>query len=700
MPDITRSDGGTTRILVVGDWVVDEHWVTGIHRSPTSSRTGRAHYRTLHGLNSTTESLCAAGQTASILYKARLDSHEFCKILGIGIWHRDDTAELTLMLDPDNVKGQTPHRITRSARTVPVDAKLFSLRDDHGTTRVIRTYQHTGARIELLHRTDWELQSLEQGFSAGTLEEFLGTEEINAVVVKDICKGVVSEELIGWLADRFCEAPWFLSTKAWNPNWLNKLVRHDVRLLMVPQVSAETALRENRLSCWFVRSRYVSKDAIDRMDGLAQRFVTPPLVVILPEGMSVIARYAPDADHKVGIAQELVEPVALPVGVPMASVFFPALVSSLLQKNCDIHEALQQSLTFTNKWMSFESGRVERPDSWDPKDAPVFRVEERYPPVGLWHPFSWEDAKSVWRTAFSEYAIVTKSKKKRIELWRAMTEVEGYVCCVESKRNVLRNLVSEVESFKSKGGREARSCVLTANPGSGKSYLVRCIARSVGLRHLSFNITQMLSRNDILYCFDTIVTTQAQNPNEPILVFIDEINAELDRQHVYDMFLAPLEDSAYVRGGNTFHIAPCFWFFAGTEVPATQIGPSRDRSQKASDFVSRLTVPPQDFRFVPRSAPETAEIQTERVYLGARLLRTTFPDVRRVSEKVLKLFHGLDTALEVRDVAHFVKSFEKIQYGEVRGKNVSVKWLSDHNAFDDIVTWSSSSEGDIVEIVG
>jgi|WetSurMetagenome_2_1015567.scaffolds.fasta_scaffold30767_3 hypothetical protein len=38
------------RILVVGDWIVDEHWVTGIHRSPTSSRTGQTHRRALHSL--------------------------------------------------------------------------------------------------------------------------------------------------------------------------------------------------------------------------------------------------------------------------------------------------------------------------------------------------------------------------------------------------------------------------------------------------------------------------------------------------------------------------------------------------------------------------------------------------------------------------------------------------------------------------
>ena len=61
-------------------------------------------------------------------------------------------------------------------------------------------------------------------------------------------------------------------------------------------------------------------------------------------------------------------------------------------------------------------------------------------------------------------------------------------------------------------------------------------------RLLSFNITQLLDREDLLHCFDTIVTTQAQDPEALWLVFFDEINAYLEGQHVYDFFLAPLED--------------------------------------------------------------------------------------------------------------------------------------------------------------
>ena len=81
---------------------------------------------------------------------------------------------------------------------------------------------------------------------------------------------------------------------------------------------------------------------------------------------------------------------------------------------------------------------------------------------------------------------------------------------------------------------------------------------------LSFNITTMTRREDLLACFDQIVTTQSQPRDDPLLVFFDEINAYLENHPVYHAFLAPLEDGYYLRGGIKFLIRPCIWLFAGT----------------------------------------------------------------------------------------------------------------------------------------
>ena len=84
------------------------------------------------------------------------------------------------------------------------------------------------------------------------------------------------------------------------------------------------------------------------------------------------------------------------------------------------------------------------------------------------------------------------------------------------------------------------------------------------------------------------------------------------------------------------------------------------------------------------------------------MLRSVFPDVSKISEKVLKVFHELDFLLEVREVEHFVKSFVNIQYGEVLWKNVPVEWLKNHlekigkDKYKDL---ENGEEGEMVEII-
>lgn len=209
------------KILVVGDWLVDEHWVTGIHRSPTSSRTGQAHYRVLQNTQSTIQSLCGAGQTASILYQAKCDSKDLCEVIGSGVWHQEDTNSLTAMLDPKTVEGWTHHRLIHSNIKKSIAATLIHLCElvgkaqsvNYGTTRIMRIYQHTGDKINLIQRIDWEMPipngkdrwiTEEDKLARDKLKDLIcstKTHELDAVVIKDMCKGVVSSTLINWLAE-------------------------------------------------------------------------------------------------------------------------------------------------------------------------------------------------------------------------------------------------------------------------------------------------------------------------------------------------------------------------------------------------------------------------------------------------------------------------------------------------------------------
>ena len=665
------------------------------------------------------------------------------------------------MLDPRQSTGQTPHRLTLkptgAADSKAAEQVLFNLaslnpaRQAHfGTARMIRIYRQEGATVAHKERIDWEIErpvreSSDGGAQAGEAE--IGRDDeglwmpaggaledsklhgfihrqgaVAAVIIKDLRKGVISKPLIRYLAEQFPGADWFVSSKAWLPSWFEALPTDQVRLLLVPQIAAQDAVRRDTLSRWLTRPHgpspgEASRGGLEELDKLGRRF-PGAIIVALPEGLSLLARETGKGEAKrKGLLQTEEGPTDLVATMPMASVFLPAMVARQLQSpKLELELLLKASLEFTHRWMADEFERVKQPEAWKPTKERALNLSAA-PPTdsaagdrkvfdGSWRPFEWTCALDDWIAAFKNCGVIDSERKskdgsasagtlqKRLELWRAMTEVDGYVCCSTNKRQVVRNLLQELKAFDTRGRNDHISCMLIAQPGSGKTHLVRRMAEAVGLRFLGFNITQMIPKTDLLDCFDTIVTNQAQSREKPLLVFVDEINALLGGQHVYDTFLAPLEEHVYVRAGKTFHIDPCVWVFAGTERPSSTGRKGRDRSEKAADFENRLTLEPQDLK-----AGDPGEEQVEHVYLGAALLRNAFPDVRQVSEKVLKVFFELKPELVARDIRHFVDSgFTGIQYGKVTSHNIVHERLK--NVSFSITKWMGYSEGEMVEIVG
>jgi hypothetical protein len=243
-----------------------------------------------------------------------------------------------------------------------------------------------------------------------------------------------------------------------------------------------------------------------------------------------------------------------------------------------------------------------------------------------------------------------------IELWRSMIELKDYVCCLEEKRKALAGLINRVRDFSEHRPEKNLCALLIAKPGSGKTSLVRSLAKRLQLRFLDFNITQMVGRENIIDCFDTIVTTQAQDPRQSVLVFFDEINAPLGNANVYDMFLMPLEDRAYIRSGKKHIINPCVWIFASTAKPISD--PSGEN--KAADFTSRLSFDAIDL---------TDCDELESVYRGVVMIQRAFPDVRYVSKKILRIF-AKRSKESPRELDKLVRSLRDVKDGRVSSRNL------------------------------
>ena len=817
-------DGKTklTSVLVVGDWVVDEHLVVGEHRSPYGSRRGELHTRVLNSDNSSVLSLSGAGQVATILHQATLKDKKKFHILGVGVWYKGDDYGLKSMLDPQNTIGRTLHQIKQPKFSVQRDirADLCNLAEGRSkkrkkrhvsfpfsTNHIVRNYTRDGDILRLILRADWEQQKnteqaekLEAKLKQRLITFYAGVKtkkkqddkpKIDHIFIKDLVKLTVSPKIIEQLHKDYPEAKWYISSKDWNPDWFKQLPKANVRLILIPQVAAKHAIRKKsvRSSSWLIHGGHVSGEAMKAIESLAREY---PLakIVVLPDGMGLIGRPSYEDLHgNDGLAklkksyspkerleklEKQIPPIKrserkcdtsasenkstknrpLPLNcyvqqetklarnhehTSMASVFFPVLATQLIDagdsagkasaKNQeDFQSMLKRSLTYTRSWMDAEVKRLTKMN-WNPLHCGFKSSDVKSNQSGLgrrpswnWTKFNWRDEEKCWEDAFKDVGTVCvagergesreaesacgdKAKKKspkkytgksqkEFQLLRSMTDIENYVCCVTPRRQSLQTLIEETRKFTESNRKNRRhmSYLVIDSPGSGKSYMVNCLSQSLDMRFLEFNITQMLNRNDLLHCFDRIVTYQAQKPDSPLLVFIDEINAVLDRQHVYDAFLAPLQDGIYTRSGNSFNIEPCFWVFAGTEAPSDH--KSEDaKSEKGSDFESRLTLKKLDMRPDETQPSDIESAQMEKVYVGVSSIRKVFPDVIFVSEKVLRAFRALRISTGPRDIDRFVRKFEAVQYGRITSANLPADWFSEYEIPDyEVKRWKNLAE--------
>lgn len=618
------------------------------------------------------------------------------------------------MLEPEfDETPNNPYRLSQrlgsSANGSTARSRLVNLAADirkdyksavFGTSRMIRIYQNTGKEIELLERVDWELPPLHvdagepfcltRESSLEHLAAAIGNEEFTAVVLKDLGKGVVCDAVVEWLSRKFPDIPWYVSTKNWMPaRLLDKLNSVNLRLFLIPQVAAQTAIRNGELSRWIVQSSpsslaVPSAEAHRLMKAIQDRCGRVGTVVAaLPRGLDIVAMEHSSGDSYAGLVGSKLEDSGTAVEVAMASVFMPTLAAlSLAKREISFVDLIQRSAAFTHKWMQTAAKRIMPGDDISLIDECVC-VDEAAASDSLlragWNKLaSWDAAGRDWDTSMSrdDVCVVREGGTPRIELWRSMIEVPGYVCCVDSKRSVLRRLMTELGRFVEGNSAAQLSVLITAPPGSGKTRLIGGLAAANNMRLVEFNITQMTSRDDLLSCFDKIVTTQAEHRTRRVLVFVDEINAGLEGNHVYDAFLAPLEEGSYVRADKKFRIGPCAWIFAGTETPSTSVAGELRKQEKASDFESRLTVGHLDLTPTEDTSAEDKAIAVERVYLGVAILKGEFPDVREVSTKVLELFAKLPRRFAVRELRNLVRAFVDVQYGKVHGGNVPIDKLA------------------------
>jgi len=648
-------------IIIAGDWVVDEYWHLVRQRSEISSHTGFVHYRSSSKPTERIIDLCSAGHVARVLFTLRSSPGPYYRIWGIGDWNTGDTERLLHLIHAHEVTDcgapLANFSLDRNlCGTPPKDIRLMPLHNGRQTTRVVRLYQPTGAGIEQISRIDWEVPP-EEGQQGGTaLPDGLPADgSVTSIVVHDLCKGAVTDELISQLFARYPKANWYVRTKSQNPTWLKKIQSQVALFLIGPEV-AEPG---NPWGSWLNGAK-ISYQSFTYLRNLESK-----ATVVLSDNREVIGRVN-DGRDCVTAKAPLPDTGGTQVGWP--SALLAALVHTFHTSGGPWEKSkLEQALV----WAREHAGvpvTVASDGTHLVSDSPAVEIER------------WSTQENEWDRAMAEMGVIPQPAgdltDARLEVWRGASDLPGYVACIEGKRSLLIDIGKRLRAFVRSDPARSLSILLQADPGSGKTHLARLLARKFDFSPLPFDITQMLHREDLLDLFDAVATEQANHPGRRVLVVVDEINAHLDTDAVYASFLAPLEQGVYVRRGRVFSLRPCVWIFAGTDPEKTD----RPRSVKISDFEQRLTATVKlDYRSLREAALDDKaredvrlKAKLEQVYLGAIMIQQRYPDVTRVGNSVLRKFYDLGPEEgPARKIRKIVDELRNVQHGVVTARNVS-----------------------------
>jgi hypothetical protein len=296
---------------------------------------------------------------------------------------------------------------------------------------------------------------------------------------------------------------------------------------------------------------------------------------------------------------------------------------------------------------------------------------------------NWGSVQGEWHQSKAGLGLVELNNpdERCLQIWRAASDLPGYIACVDEKREAIRRIWRAVRRFSAaKRPRGSVSVLLEADPGIGKTHLARTLAKQIDCTFISHDIAQMIHRDELLDLFDMVAAAQAEQADKPVFIFVDEINALLDDSPVYGAFLSPLEAGNYLRRGSRFQLQPCIWMFAGT--PSTESAKQpEDAREKRKDFESRLTMIERiDYRSMCEKAGEGTRVadqaRLEQSYMGALMINQSFTDVHLVDQDVLALFQALPPEMALaRLVRRLASSLENVQYGRVhKGNCTSQEW--------------------------
>jgi hypothetical protein len=718
-------------VVILGDWFIDENWLVAPRKTYSSSHTGDYHYLSKHSnIDRRMITLCGASEILEVL-RNYFEGKNDIEFLGYGAWNKNDDKIIQCTLCSDNIEDKhlTPYTIASlrlpefkdGSRVCPYDknqckfnpnlVNLATNSQNQSSNRIVRCYEgYGGGDPHLLYRIDWELPIEKLDY---TKFDLLRDKRVTAVVIEDHGKGVVNKDSIEALISRLGannieNARWYIRSKIENPNWMQFLAKKTgaIRLKVIDYKLAyyKKGQRRYKYGNKLGRSSLellgeLTDDTVYR-HGLEREKSGAPCerAAVLFDDNTVIAKDNEDCYN-------LLEPISSPniITIGKTTIFFNALIAQDLD------------IQFSDKNFGFQcynalkcacDWSIQASSAWN-KEEPHFygdykcalrNLRNRLPENSILKPLKYKILWDEWNQSSENLGLLEIGNNNVFQLWRGEGALKGYISVGGPKRSEINRLLSKIHEFVSeKTNKYPFNALLLASPGWGKSFLAKSIANHFEMQFLSFSISQMATTRDLIDCFDIICSVQ-NSTDKKTLIFLDEINCEIEGNHAMGLLLSPIWDGSFIRDGKRYMLKPSVWIFASTGMIKEFSG-----KNKGSDFISRLNgpiieldslvtkngralrVPIQEFKQKlienPEIVPEDdnnfniindmkGQFRTEQVYLGVSLLNSIWGPISKIQLSVLELFQNILLINGFRSMEFFISMFHNIERGTVYASNV------------------------------
>ena len=259
---------------------------------------------------------------------------------------------------------------------------------------------------------------------------------------------------------------------------------------------------------------------------------------------------------------------------------------------------------------------------------------------------------------------------EEVKGWRSAdrNEIEGVRSVFNAIRDHLENNQKDTPL----------SVAVFGPPGSGKSFVIREIARALNIEEeaqLTFNLSQFESPQQLPFAFHRIRDLHLKGKTP--LVFWDEFDTSCQSNELgwLRYFLAPMQDGVFMEQGLTHPVGGGIYVFAGGTCKSFKdfcsYSNHADVAAKKPDFISRLSayIDIQGINGIPDTINDDFQI-IRRAFLLNGFLKKYAPQLTNVKEEIQIEDNVVNAFLKVTSYRHGARSLETlIKMSRLSGKN-------------------------------